>query len=302
MNLTRLAALKKRLRQTSGVIDLASIIVGVIVVGILGTGIVATTFALVPFSQDKAAQQAIGAVRTAESAAYVRDDPNRYLNMGDLVAAEWIQASSRMSVETDVDGTCFVAISQSGTGNQYWSDNSTPDIEPYVDGISTSDCADLATMSTELTSANLGGGTPPDGAAPTIDPADDPFREVSVSYTDDGGTAYTFGVNYVGSVTDKNGKTVYCVQGAWTNGNPAGHTVDLFVSDATDFDTTGGQRFQNSGKFQLNNTYDADCQPAFGAAGRYTAPFSETTSWGTPATGWKAIMISDQTPIVPRDF
>jgi len=43
--------------------------VGIISVGILSTGIVATTFALVPFAQDKAAEQALSSVQTALSAA-----------------------------------------------------------------------------------------------------------------------------------------------------------------------------------------------------------------------------------------
>jgi len=145
---------KRRLRQTSGVIDLASIMVGVIIVGVLSTGIVATTFALVPFSQDAAAEQALDSVKTAEGAAYVSGQPNRYLNMDGLVAGDWIQASSRVGVETDADGTCFAAMSHSETGNQFWTDNTTAEILPYVDGTSTSPCADLAAMSGSLTSAN----------------------------------------------------------------------------------------------------------------------------------------------------
>jgi len=168
MNPTRLAALKKRLRQTDGVIDLASIMVGVIIVGILSTGIVATTFALIPFTQDASAKQAIDSVRTAEGAAYVSEHPNRYLAMDALVAGEWIQASNKMAVETDVDGTCFVALSHSATGNQFWTDNSNPDVDPYVAGTSTSDCADLATMSTALLTANPEAAAP-DGAEPVAD-------------------------------------------------------------------------------------------------------------------------------------
>jgi len=160
--------LKRRLRQTSGVIDLASIMVGVIIAGILSTGIVATTFALVPFSQDAAAEQALDSVKTAEGAAFVSGEPNRYLNMDGLVAGEWIQASSRVGVETNADGTCFAAMSHSETGNQFWTDNTTAEILPYVDGTSTSPCADLAAMSGSLTSANPGGTASPGGGGGTV--------------------------------------------------------------------------------------------------------------------------------------
>jgi len=159
---------KRRLRQTSGVIDLASIMVGVIIVGVLSTGIVATTFALVPFSQDAAAEQALDSVKTAEGAAYVSGEPNRYLNMDGLVAGDWIQASSRVGVETNADGTCFAAMSHSETGNQFWTDNTTAEILPYVDGTSTSPCADLAAMSGSLTSANPGGTASPGGGGGTV--------------------------------------------------------------------------------------------------------------------------------------
>jgi len=146
--------LKRRLRQTSGVIDLASIMVGVIIAGILSTGIVATTFALVPFSQDAAAKKALDSASTAEGAAYVAGDQGRYLAMDDLVAGKWIQASAQTVVGTDADGTCYAAMSLSATGNRFWTDNSTSDIVPYVAGTSASDCLDLDALSDTLVSAD----------------------------------------------------------------------------------------------------------------------------------------------------
>jgi len=145
---------KQRLRQTSGVIDLASIMVGVIIVGVLSTGIVATTFALVPFTQDAAAKKALDSASTAEGAAYVAGDQNRYLAMDDLVAGKWIQASAQTVVGTDADGTCYAAMSLSATGNRFWTDNSTPDIVPYIAGTSASDCVDLDALSDTLVSAD----------------------------------------------------------------------------------------------------------------------------------------------------
>jgi len=145
---------KQRLRQTNGVIDLASIMVGVIIVGILSTGIVATTFALVPFTQDAAAKKALDSASTAEGAAYVAGDQGRYLAMDDLVAGKWIQASDQTVVGTDADGTCYAAMSLSATGNRFWTDNSTADIVPYIAGTSASDCLDLDALSDTLVSAD----------------------------------------------------------------------------------------------------------------------------------------------------
>ena len=54
------------LRGQNGAIDLASIMVGVLVIGIIGGVIAATVFAVVPWSQDQAAQADLGQVRQAE--------------------------------------------------------------------------------------------------------------------------------------------------------------------------------------------------------------------------------------------
>ena len=54
------------LRGQNGAIDLASIMVGVLVIGIIGGVIAATVFAVIPWSQDQAAQADLGQVRQAE--------------------------------------------------------------------------------------------------------------------------------------------------------------------------------------------------------------------------------------------
>jgi sugar lactone lactonase YvrE len=152
------ARFKRRLRHTNGVIDLASIMVGVIIIGVISAGIVASTFTLIPFTQDRAAMQELDSVRTAEGAAFVQDDPNRYRDMEALVADGWIQASDSVAVGVDADGTCFAAMSLSATGNKYWSDSTTADAELYIAGTSTSDCVDLATLSAALGDGSAGPG------------------------------------------------------------------------------------------------------------------------------------------------
>lgn len=124
-----------------GVIDLASIMVGVIIVGILSAGIVATVFALIPFTQDKAAEQALSAASTAESVQYSfssGDGAGIYASLGDLnsinnAATEvLLQESDSIFIDTaGADGTkgnaddlvTYTAYSVSPTGAMFSIDN-----------------------------------------------------------------------------------------------------------------------------------------------------------------------------------
>ena len=57
-----------------GVIDLGSIMVGVLVLGIVGAVISATVFAVVPWSQDQAARESLSSIEVGQSAVRVYDD------------------------------------------------------------------------------------------------------------------------------------------------------------------------------------------------------------------------------------
>lgn len=69
--LTRLSATLHRLRAADGVLDLASVMVGVIILGILSTTIAATVFAVIPWSQDQAARSNLQSVATAQASERV---------------------------------------------------------------------------------------------------------------------------------------------------------------------------------------------------------------------------------------
>jgi len=126
-----------------GVIDLASIMVGVIIVGILSAGIVATVFALIPFTQDKAAEQALGAVSTAESVQYSfssGDGAGVYVELdaltsgvaGDNAADEvLLQDSAQIFIESD--GMTYTAYSVSPTGKLFSIDNTGSKPVPAVE-------------------------------------------------------------------------------------------------------------------------------------------------------------------------
>lgn len=135
--------LRSTFRNTDGAIDLASIMVGVLVIGIVAAVIAATVIAVVPWSQDNAAKQDLDAVKTAESVAKVQN--TKFLDMASLVSANRIQANDNVNVATDANGTCYVATSKSATGAYFWSSDTQPQPQKYVDGDS-STCTDLGPL------------------------------------------------------------------------------------------------------------------------------------------------------------
>jgi hypothetical protein len=180
------------LRHTEGAIDLASIMVGVLVIGIVGGVIAATVFAVVPWSQDKAAKQALDAVHTAESVSFVRDgayvDGDRLVNESKL-----IQDTDTIAIAVGDDGKCFVAISQSATGNRFWTDDKGPDIRNYTPGTSTSDCVDIDVVAGTLppVGGNGGPGNNPGGDGTPTPTAGLPLNE----YHEDGVRFATAGMD-----------------------------------------------------------------------------------------------------------
>src|SRR5690554_3620255 len=88
---------RRTLSNPRGVIDLASILVGVLVTGIMATGIVATVFAVVPWTQDQAAKQDLAAVRTAQSVAQVKE--GTYLTAAQLSANGYLSVPGTAPTE-----------------------------------------------------------------------------------------------------------------------------------------------------------------------------------------------------------
>jgi hypothetical protein len=187
------------LRDTAGAIDLASIMVGVLVIGIVGGVIAATVFAVVPWSQDKAAKQDLTAVQTAESVQYALgadSGASAYTPMAQLVKDKRIQPSKTVDVVTDAEGTCYVAASLSPTGKQFWTDSLTgPTISEYTTS-SVSACAQIPALAPPVGAPGGDGGAPVavkasaipisfdrsngsisyDQSAAAIEPADEPFK------------------------------------------------------------------------------------------------------------------------------
>jgi surface protein len=118
------------LRNEQGVIDLASIMVGVIVIGMIGGVIATTIFAVIPWAQDNAAKQQLDAIVTAESAhmGFSAVTPStlpagsRVNSYGDSVELEnsslLMQGKTYCVIETP-DGKGYNAYSQSASGKVF---------------------------------------------------------------------------------------------------------------------------------------------------------------------------------------
>jgi surface protein len=75
-----MSPLHQVLKSSRAAIDLASIMVGVIIIGIIGGIIGATVFAVIPWTQDKAAKQQLESIHTAENAFFgLNSDTNAVL-------------------------------------------------------------------------------------------------------------------------------------------------------------------------------------------------------------------------------
>ena len=119
---------RRALRSSTGAIDLASIVVGVIVIGVIAEVVATTVFAVILWAQNNAAKANLDAVRTAEGVTRVQD--GRYADMAVLLAASRIQATTTtVSVATDAAGTCYIAVSKSAIGKVSFLTDRGPDVK-----------------------------------------------------------------------------------------------------------------------------------------------------------------------------
>lgn len=114
-------------KSEAGAFDLPSILVGVVVVGILTAGVLASIFGVIPFAQDKGAQQDLGAVVTAQgvylaaSTEQYKENVNTYAADLDTLAADGVDligdkiaADAKIKMVGGVGD--FAAAVESGSG------------------------------------------------------------------------------------------------------------------------------------------------------------------------------------------
>lgn len=124
------------IRSSRAAIDLASIMVGIIVIGLIGGVIAATVFAVIPWSQDKAAKQQLESIHTAENALYgLSNDADIALKGGAAKASfgnsVGLDANSFLTLSStgmycavaSPDGKDYHAYSKSGSGKWFVASN-----------------------------------------------------------------------------------------------------------------------------------------------------------------------------------
>jgi type II secretory pathway pseudopilin PulG len=116
-------------KNEAGAFDLPSILVGVVVVGVLTAGVLASIFGVIPFAQDKGAQQDLASITTAEGV--YKAQSNGYTNLaglqapgdaakgtaGNLVSGSL--AEPKISVKSTSVGD-FAAATKSGSGKIFY--------------------------------------------------------------------------------------------------------------------------------------------------------------------------------------
>ncbi|QNE48712.1 hypothetical protein F1C58_16775 (plasmid) [Glaciihabitans sp. INWT7] len=184
-------AIRASLGSARGAIDLASIMVGVLVIGVIGSVIAVSVFAVIPWAQNSAAQQSLGSVRTAESVAFVKGDlvvPHRgYFTMSELVAAKLIQASDRTVVAVDTDHGCYVAVSRSATGKDFFSTSSSAEVAPFDSDVTDTVLGCVTDIRTAMDSLPASGGSgavviPPAPAGPVSLEVNSISRDATTGY------------------------------------------------------------------------------------------------------------------------
>ncbi|HEX9086499.1 MAG TPA: hypothetical protein VF867_03105 [Arthrobacter sp.] len=140
-------------KNEDGAFDLPSILVGVVVVGILTAGVLASIFGVIPFSQDKGAQQDLGAISTAEGVYKAQGNeaggiaPGTKFGTGaDLVTAKLISAdaATKVNIASNAGFTHWAAATKSGSGIIYVSTDAAP--TPVVSAELTTAAASTAAL------------------------------------------------------------------------------------------------------------------------------------------------------------
>ena len=228
-------------RNEQGVIDLASIMVGIIVIGMIGGVIAATVFAVIPWAQDAAAKQQLDNIVTAESAymGYSATTPsllpagsptNSYGYSNELEAANVLIQGKTYCVIPTPDRKGFDAYAQSASGKVFTASDRKTKPEIYSSSLPSA-CAFIAD----------GFPTPP--PPPYVDPTP---KLTKLTYQCP--TARTGAIPMNGTLTGtetwSDGVTVTYTGAA----NPTSRNLDAGTVYTVTFD--GTYKFFNSGNLQ----------------------------------------------------
>lgn len=189
------------LYSSRAAIDLASIMVGIIIIGLIGGVIAATVFAVIPWSQDRAAKQQLDNISSAESAyrglssdkdSNLKDastnpadssDPNQVVLNSTFTGSDGLainqlldsNAANYCVLATD-NGKDYTAYARSGSGRVF---------KATSKGLTGEATSDEANCLTPATGGN-GGGSTPTGPVGTADLKPTTVSYQNVTASDDG--------------------------------------------------------------------------------------------------------------------
>jgi surface protein len=136
------------LKSSRAAIDLASIMVGVIIIGLIGGVIAATIFAVIPWSQDKAAKQQLDSIHTAENVFFgLSSDPsqniagevrNSFTDSAGLSVSNLLEPGENYCVVATTDGKDYDAYVRSASGKIFTAKNSNRTASQVVEATGTS--------------------------------------------------------------------------------------------------------------------------------------------------------------------
>jgi type II secretory pathway pseudopilin PulG len=168
--------LRSVMQSSRAAIDLASIMVGVIIIGLIGGVIAATVFAVIPWSQDKAAKQQLDSVHTAQNAFFgLSSDPstdltngkkNSFANSAELNNASLLTSNVTYCTVPTVDGKDYHAYAKSGSGKWFYALNSDKAAKVLTEGLVPCITADIGGKPVTIVDPAVDNGTTPVGTAP----------------------------------------------------------------------------------------------------------------------------------------
>jgi len=165
------------LKSSRAAIDLASIMVGVIIIGLIGGVIAATVFAVIPWSQDKAAKQQLDSVHTAQNAFFglssdssqdlVGGKKNSFANSVELDSNSLLTSNPTYCTVATVDGKDYHAYAKSASGKWFYALNSNKQAQVLTAGIVPCVDAIVDTKPVVIVDPSVDNGSTPVGTTPT---------------------------------------------------------------------------------------------------------------------------------------
>lgn len=145
----RLSHMIDLLKSEAGVINATGSIVGLAALTAVGGVAASSVSGLLPVAQDSAAQQNAAQIGTAQGLARIMD--GKFTDLEGLEAGAYLPAHRaatgprRFDTTPGQDGSCFVVVSRSATGQHFFVTDVIPTPEPLVDPAGTG-CLDAGTV------------------------------------------------------------------------------------------------------------------------------------------------------------